>query len=126
MDKFRMAISGASEEQMKISKPNHHNEPPMFKIRDSMDEELALWVGEDYRTAQKEYRNAQEEFGFNKDTFVPVHETWLRYYPFDNGGIFMITALDPYEKPKRNRKSLREKILENIPNFQTLVPQPSH
>jgi len=93
----------------------------MFEIRDQTMRRFAQWMAGN----SSEYLDAQEEFGFNRKEFVTIPKTFLQYRHDNKRGWLVIKLLDMDRKPQTERKSLRDSIIELIPEFPTLIPQPN-
>lgn len=95
---------------------------PLFEIRDKTMKRLATWMAGN----SSEYLEAQEEFGFNKHTYIPIPKIFLQYRHDNKRGWLAIKSLDWDRRTQRKKTNLKDKILELIPEFSTPIPQPSY
>jgi len=95
---------------------------PIFEIQDETTRRLAYWMAGN----SSEYKKSQKEFGFNKEYYVPIPKMYLQYRHEDSGGWLAIRSLDWDRRLKKQRKTLKEKVLELLPEFPTPIPQPSY
>lgn len=95
---------------------------PLFEIKDETMKRVAYWMAGN----SSEYVEAQEEFSFNREVYVPIPKIFLQYRHDNERGWLVIKSLDRDRRPQTEMRSLRDKILELIPEFQTPIPQPSY
>ena len=95
---------------------------PMFEIRDHTMRRFAQWMAGN----SSEYVEAQEEFGFNRESYVSIPKIFLQYRHANKRGWLVIKSLDWDRRPQTEKKSLKDKILELVPEFSTPIPQPSY
>jgi len=93
---------------------------PLFEVQDETIKRLAYWMAGN----SSEYLEAQEEFGFNREVYVPIPKMFLQYRHDDSRGWLAIKSLDWDRRSQTERKTLKDKILELIPEFPTSTPQP--
>jgi hypothetical protein len=91
---------------------------PLFEIKDETMKRLAYWMA----GGSSEYIKAQEEFGFNRELYVPIPKIFLQYRHDNGRGWLAIKSLDWNRRAQT--KSLKDRILELIPEFPN--PQPSY
>lgn len=95
---------------------------PLFEIKDETMKRLAYWMAGN----SSEYVEAQEEFGFNRELYVPIPKIFLQYRHDNERGWLALKSLDWDRRPQSERKSLKDRILEYIPELPTPIPQPSY
>ena len=95
---------------------------PLFEIRDKTMTRLAYWMAGN----SSEYTTAQEEFGFNRESYVPIPKIVLQYRQEYERGWLAIKSLDSDRKPRTERRNLKDKILEFVPEFTIPIPQPGY
>ena len=93
---------------------------PLFEIKDNTMKRLACWMAGN----SLEYLKAQEEFGFNKERYTLIPEIFLQYRHDYKRGWLAIKSLDWDRRPQTERKSLKDKILELLPDFSIPTPEP--
>lgn len=89
---------------------------PIFEIKDQTSKRLAYWMA----GSSLDYKISQEEFGFNKENFVKIPRTILKYNYNNQDGFFIIESFELNRRHSRKKKSLKERILELIPNSPNL------
>lgn len=95
---------------------------PLFEIQDKTMRRLAYWMAGN----SPEYIESQEEFGFNRETYVPIPKIFLQYRHDESRGWLAIKSLDWDRRPQTERKTLKDRILELIPELPPPIPQPSY
>lgn len=89
---------------------------PVFEIKDQTSKRLAYWMaGNSF-----DYKISQKEYGFNKENVITIPRTILKYNYNNENGYFIIKSFKLDRKPSRKKKSLKERILELIPNSPNL------
>lgn len=94
---------------------------PFFEIRDGAMGRIACWMG----GQSSEYLESQEEFSFNRESYVSIPKMLLQYIHDNGRGLLAIKSLNLDRKPQTKRKSLKDKILELVPEFSPIL-QPSY
>lgn len=89
---------------------------PIFEIKDQTSKRLAYWVA----GSSLDYKISQGEFGFNKNNFVKIPKTILKYNHNNENGFFFIVDFKNNRKSMKKKKSLKERILELVPNSPNL------
>jgi len=90
---------------------------PLFEIKDETMKRLAYWMAGD----SSEYLKAQEEFGFNRVTYVSIPKIFVQYRHTADRGWLAIKSLDRHRSLQPKRKNLTDRILELVPEFP--IPQ---
>ncbi len=93
---------------------------PHFEIKDISTTRIASWMAGD----AEQYLKDMEKFGFNHDEFVTIPKIYLKYIHDNERGWLILKSLDNNRR-KEKQKSLTEKLLELIPQFPKLTPQPA-
>ena len=91
---------------------------PLFEIRDSTMKRLAYWMAGN----SSEYLEVQEEFGFNRESYVTIPKIFLQYRHNNERGWLAIKSFDWDKRPQTERKSFMDRVLEFIPEFQAPIP----
>jgi len=90
----------------------------LLEIKDMTMRKIAFWMESDLPILNSlYYLRAKKEFGLNKESYVLVPLVLLQYWQNDEEGLLAIRLLDKRTKPKKEKKSLKDKILELLPEF---------
>jgi hypothetical protein len=90
-------------------------------VRDQTREEKAYFYGFN----QTELQQVRNEFGLNKEVFVPIQGILFHYTYGNNGGHFMVDEFRSQKRPKK-RDSLIEMVERLIPHFPDVSPEPAY
>ena len=93
---------------------------PVFEIKDETMKRLAYWMAGD----SSQYIKAQEEFGFNREVYVPIPKIVLQYRHDKSRGWLAIRSLSEDRRTQTERESLKDRVLRLTSDLP--IPQPSY
>ena len=93
---------------------------PLLVIQDETRRRLAYWMA----GKSEEYLEAKKRYGFDNKRFVSIPKIFVQYNHDNNGGFLMIKGLSGKDVLQKDRKSIRERIVELMATAD-VIPSPA-